>query len=123
VELGVAAGIGRELWDEPVENWLDLPAQLPDGDYLALKISGESMAPLMHTGDTILLRLGSQVQRDTVIVARHPEDGYVCKRVGRLSRDTIDLVSLEPGRAPVQIPRCADLIVGTVLMVWCKHRS
>lgn len=122
VELGVAAGVGRELWDEPVESWLDLPTELPEGDYLALKVSGESMAPLMHTGDTILLKLGPQAQRDTVVVARHPEDGYVCKRVGRVSRETIHLASLEPGRAPIKIPRRADLIVGTVLMVWCKHR-
>jgi phage repressor protein C with HTH and peptisase S24 domain len=123
VDLGVAAGIGRELWDEPVESWLDLPPELPEGEYLALKVSGESMAPLMHTGDTILLKLGSQAQRDTVVVARHPEDGYVCKRVGRVGRDTIDLASLEPGRAAIKIPHRADLIVGTVLMVWCKHRS
>jgi SOS-response transcriptional repressor LexA len=121
VELSVAAGIGRELWDEPVEHWLELPADLETNQYLALKITGESMAPLMHTGDTVLVRLGADVERDTVVVARRPDDGYVCKRVGRLRDDTIELLSLGPDRPPIMIPRDPRLILGTVLMVWCTH--
>ena len=121
LELGVAAGVGRELWDEPVESWIELPGETPAGQYLALKISGESMAPLMHTGDTVLVRVGAEVERDTVIVARHPDDGYVCKRVGRVRSDGIELTSLEPGRPPITIPPDPALILGTVLMVWCMH--
>jgi phage repressor protein C with HTH and peptisase S24 domain len=121
IELGVAAGIGRELWDESVDNWLEIPPDVPAGQYLALKVSGESMAPLMHTGDTVLVRLGAEVDRDTVVVARHPDDGYVCKRVGRLRGDAIELTSLEPGRPPITIPRDPRFILGTVLMVWCEH--
>jgi SOS-response transcriptional repressor LexA len=123
VELGVAAGIGRELWDEPVESWLSIPPNVPPGQYIAVKVAGESMAPLMHTGDTVLVRLGAEVERDTVVVARHPDDGYVCKRVGRVRGDTIELTSLEPGRPPIVIPRDPQLILGTVLMVWCAHRG
>jgi phage repressor protein C with HTH and peptisase S24 domain len=81
------------------------------------------MAPLMHTGDTVLVRVGSEVRRDTVIVARHPDDGYVCKRVSRILRDTIELSSLERGRSRIVIPRDPSYIVGTVLLVWCHHRQ
>jgi SOS-response transcriptional repressor LexA len=123
VDLGVAAGVGRELWDEPVESWLELPAELPAGEYLAVKVAGESMAPLMHTGDTVLVRLGADLERDTVVVARHPDDGYVCKRVGRVRDDRVELRSLEPGRPAITIPRDPRLILGTVLMVWCEHRA
>jgi SOS-response transcriptional repressor LexA len=123
VELGVAAGIGRELWDESVDSWLEIPPDVPTGQYLALKVAGESMAPLMHTGDTVLVRLGTEVDRDTVVVARHPDDGYVCKRVGRIRGDTIELTSLETGRPPITIPRDPRFILGTVLMVWCEHSS
>jgi phage repressor protein C with HTH and peptisase S24 domain len=123
VELGVAAGVGRELWDEPVETWLELPADAAPGQYLAVKVAGESMAPLMHSGDTVLVRLGPEADGDTVVVARHPDDGYVCKRVGRVRGEAIELLSLEPGRAPITIPRDARLILGTVLMVWCEHRT
>jgi SOS-response transcriptional repressor LexA len=121
IELGVAAGAGRELWDEPAERWLDLPAAAPTGQYLAVKVAGDSMAPLMHTGDMVLVRLGAEVERNTVIVARHPDDGYVCKRVGAVRDGTIELTSLEPGRPAIAIPHDPRLVVGTVLMVWCEH--
>jgi SOS-response transcriptional repressor LexA len=123
VELSVAAGVGRELWDEPAESWLELPEDTPAGQYLALKVAGESMAPLMHTGDTVLVRLGADVEPDTVVVARRPDDGYVCKRVGHVRGDAIELVSLGPGRPPITIPRDPQLILGTVLMVWCEHST
>jgi SOS-response transcriptional repressor LexA len=121
VELGIAAGVGRELWDEPVSSWVELPPDLPEAQYIALKIVGNSMAPLMHTGDTVLVRTGSDVQQDTVIVARHPEDGYVCKRVSRLRRDVMELSSLEPGRPVIHVPRDPTCIVGTVVLVWRHH--
>jgi SOS-response transcriptional repressor LexA len=123
VELGIAAGLGRELWDEPVSSWIELPPEVPPGQYIALKIVGKSMAPLMHTGDTVLVRVQSHVQCDTVIVARHPEDGYVCKRVRRLRRDLIELASLEPGHPMIIVPRDARCIVGMVVLVWCHHRG
>jgi hypothetical protein len=123
VELGIAAGVGRELWDEPAEAWVELPNDAPAGEYLALRIVGDSMAPLMHTGDTVLVRRGGDVQRDTVVVARHPEDGYVCKRVRRIRREAIELASLAPGRPAIVIPRDPRLIVGTVMLVWCSHRQ
>jgi phage repressor protein C with HTH and peptisase S24 domain len=122
VELGIAAGVGRELWDEPADAWVELPNDAPSGEYVALRVVGDSMAPLMHTGDTVLVRRGAELQRDTVIVARHPDDGYVCKRVSRVRRDSIELASLAPDRPPIVIPRDARLVVGTVMLVWCSHR-
>jgi phage repressor protein C with HTH and peptisase S24 domain len=122
VDLGIAAGVGRELWHEPVEQFVMLPQEVPDGRYVALRIVGDSMVPLMHSGDTVLVRLGTDVAKDTVIVARHPDDGYVCKRVARVRRDRLELASLAPGRPPVVVPRQAELIVGTVVLVWCTHR-
>lgn len=123
VSLGVAAGDGRELWDEPPQRWIALPDLVPAGDYLAFRIVGESMAPLMHTDDTVLVQRGARLERDTVIVARHPDDGYVCKRVHRVRRATIELASLAPGRPMITIPRDSRLVLGTVLMVWCTHRA
>lgn len=123
VELGIAAGVGRELWDEPAEAWVEVPNDAPAGEYVALRIVGDSMSPLMHTGDTVLVKRGADVRRDTVIVARHPDDGYVCKRVSRVGRTSIELASLAPGLPPIAIPRDARLVVGTVMLVWCTHRQ
>lgn len=121
VDLAVAAGSGRELWDEDVESWVTLPPDVPPGRYLAIKIAGDSMAPVMHTGDTVLVLVSPMVKPETIIVARHPEDGYVCKRVRRVRPATIELESLAPERPFIVIPRNDALIVGTVVRVWCHH--
>lgn len=121
VDLGVAAGVGRDLWDEPVTAWIDLPHDVPPGRYIGLGVNGDSMEPLMHTGDTILVQVGSDVKVDSVIVARHPDDGYVVKRVARLTRTTIHLASLNSEYPSVTIPRDPGLIVGTVVLRWCAH--
>ena len=123
VNLAVAAGVGRELWDEPVDHWIDLPDDVEPGRFIAVKIAGDSMAPLVHTGDTVLVRIGPAVAGDTVIVARHPDDGYVCKMVRRVRGASIELASLDPSRPNFVIPRDDSLIVGTVVLVWCHHRA
>jgi phage repressor protein C with HTH and peptisase S24 domain len=71
----------------------------------------------------VLVKRSADVRRDTLIVARHPDDGYVCKRVRRIGRASIELESLAPGRPAIFIPRDARLIVGTVMLVWCSHRQ
>jgi SOS-response transcriptional repressor LexA len=123
IDFGVAAGVGRELWDDAPDQWVELPLDAPDDRYVALRIVGESMTPVMHTGDVVLVRVGPDVKADTVIVARHPDDGYVCKRVSKLRRRAIELASLEPGRPLITIPRDPALVLGTVLLVWCTHRG
>ena len=121
VDLDVAAGPGRELWDVECELCIPLPAELPRGRHLALKVSGESMEPLVHAGDVIVVRLGLDVARDTVIVARGCDDGYVVKRVGTVSRRSIELRSLNPAFPPLHIPRVANVVLGTVVLRWCGH--
>ena len=122
-ELGVAAGVGRELWDEPCERWIELPQTLAAGHkYVALTVSGSSMEPALHAGDVVLVSVGSAVRRDSIVVARRPEEGYVVKAVGQLSRRAIELRSLNPEFAAFSIPREDALIVGTVVMRWCSHQ-
>lgn len=121
VELGAAAGGGRALWEEPVTAYLSLPEDVPSGNYVALTVSGDSMEPLMHDGDRVLVKLGSQPRKDTVIVVRLPDDGYVIKRVGRLEPDAIELVSLNPAYAPFWIARDEAPVLGQVVTRWCDH--
>jgi len=123
VDLAAAAGTGRALWDEPAERWVALPAGAPPGRSLALRIAGESMAPLLHSGDTVLLELGPTLARGRIVVARHPnpDDGYVCKRVDRVGRKEVLLASLDAAYGTMTIPRDARLVVGTVRIVWRAH--
>jgi SOS-response transcriptional repressor LexA len=118
LHLGVAAGAGRDLWDEPCTSWIELPPDVPAGEHVALTVSGNSMEPLLHAGDTILVKLGSELRRGSVVVARRPEDGYVVKRVARVGARLVELASFNAGYPPIRIPRRDDLILGTVLMCW-----
>lgn len=121
VELSVAAGVGRELWDEPCDRWIPLPDGTPDGRYVALRVTGDSMVPLLHDGDTILVKLGDELVPDAVVVARVPDGGYVVKRVGGIAGSRVELASLNPDYPPIVIPRDPSLVLGTVLLRWCSH--
>ena len=122
VDLAVAAGVGRELWDEPGDTWLELPADVRArrwGErFLALRIAGDSMAPALDTGDTVLVALGATPRMGAAVVARHPDDGYVCKRVRRVRAATLELESLAPGRPVITLPRNAELVLGIVVAAW-----
>ena len=123
LDLAVAAGSGRELWDVECDRWLELPEEVPRGRYVALKVAGDSMLPLLHPGDTVLVRLGPEVERDTVVVARRPDEGYVVKRVGGIGREAVELASLNPEFPSAYVPRDGGFVLGTVLMRWCAHPS
>lgn len=115
--LSVAAGVGRELWDEPCDRWVELPRDLtglPHGRYVALAVAGDSMTPYLHDGDTILIDTRTAITRDSIIVARRPEDGYVVKYVSRLSRSTMELSSFNAEYKPFTIARDRNSVVGVV---------
>jgi SOS-response transcriptional repressor LexA len=121
LDLGVAAGAGRDLWDESCEVWVRIPDDAPPGQYVSLSVVGESMDPLLHTGDSVLVRVDPNVIRDTVILARLPEGGYVVKRVGKMTRARLELLSLNPAFPPISVPREANTVLGTVILRWCPH--
>ena len=121
LDLSAAAGVGRELWDEPCEAWVELPPDVAKGRYLAVRIKGESMVPLFHTGDTILVQLDVPVDEGRIILVQMPGGGYAAKKVGRLTTTRIELLSLNPDFPPVVIPRDERKVIGTVTAVWCEH--
>jgi SOS-response transcriptional repressor LexA len=121
LDLGVAAGAGRDLWDESCEVWVRVPDDAPAGQYVSLSVVGESMDPLLHTGDSVLVRVDPNVVRDTVVLARLPEGGYVVKRVGKMTRTRLELLSLNPAFEPISVPRESNTVLGTVILRWCPH--
>lgn len=123
LDLAVAAGIGRELWDEECGSWVKLPPDMPRGNYVALKVAGESMQPLLHPGDVMLVRLEPVPSTGDVVIARVDDDRFVVKRVGRVTPSSIELLSVNPEFPPLQIARASNSIVGTVLLSWCDHAA
>lgn len=120
-DLPVAAGVGRELWDQETDRSTMLPPGVPHGAYLVLPVAGDSMEPLFHLGDLVLVKLGPGIKPESVIVALVPDQGYVVKRVGRLAPRSIELVSLNADYAPIRIRREEHSVLGTVIARWCDH--
>src|SRR3954451_6274184 len=81
LDLAVAAGGGRELWDEPCDRWLELPGDVPSGRYVALRVAGDSMAPVLGSREVILIELDASPRIDDLVVARRPDQSHVVKRV------------------------------------------
>jgi SOS-response transcriptional repressor LexA len=120
IESGVAAGIGR-LLDEVPDVWVDLPNEVPDGRYVALRVAGDSMEPLLEHGDVVLVELGATAMTGAVIVARNADDGYMVKRVARTATatdDTIHLASINPDYHPIALPSRPGTVLGRVVLRW-----
>ena len=123
LDLSAAAGVGRDLWDETCEWSVEIPRDMPRGRYIAVRIKGESMVPLFHTGDTLLVQLDLPPERGRVVLVQMPDGGYAAKKVGRLTRTRIELLSLNPDFAPVMMLRDERTVIGTVVLRWCEHRQ
>lgn len=119
-ELAVAAGAGHELWDIECTTTVDVPAELPRGRYLALQVAGDSMEPLIHSSDVVLVRVGERAEPGSVVVARDPEHGYVIKEVARLTALGIELRSLNPAFPSLRLPHGAGVVLGTVVLRWAR---
>jgi len=121
IELGVAAGTGRELLEEPCDTRVALPPGVPPGRYAALRVVGDSMRPLLHSGDVVLVALDVGVTAGAVVVARHPEHGYVVKRMGRPGAWGTPLGSLNPAYPTLMLPPGSGAVIGRVVLRWCGH--
>ncbi|MGQ0715339.1 MAG: S24 family peptidase [Gemmatimonadaceae bacterium] len=121
VDLSIAAGEGRELWDAEVESCVPLPSEIPRGKYVVLRIAGDSMMPLLHGGDKVLIKLGTEPVQNTVVVARVKDGGFVAKKVGTVTDSLMELESLNPAYASIPMWREPGDVLGTVIMRWCSH--
>ena len=115
LDLSAAAGPGRVLWDEPCEAWIEVPLGVPDGRYLGLKVTGDSMQPLLESGDVILVKLGAIPIHDDLVVAQRSENEYVVKRVSAISESVIELESLNRAHENFLLAREPGVVLGTVI--------
>ena len=115
LDLAVAAGGGRELWDEPCDRWLELPEDVASGRYVALRVAGDSMAPVLDSREVILIDLDAAPRVDDLIVARLPDQSHVVKRVASMKGSTMELASFNPEYESIFVARDPSPVVGTVI--------
>lgn len=113
-ESQVAAGTGRELWDESCDRWVELPDGTRGAKHVAVSVHGESMTPVLLPHDVIVVRIGTEAAVGQIVVARLPDGGHVVKRVASVTRLTVELESFNAEFTPFHIPRDSSLIVGAV---------
>jgi SOS-response transcriptional repressor LexA len=115
LDLAVAAGSGRELWDEPCDRWLELPDDVSSGRYVALRVAGDSMAPVLDPREVILIDLDSSPRVDDLVVARLPDQGHVVKRIASMKGTTMELASFNREYESIFVAREPSPVVGTVI--------
>lgn len=118
LDLRVAAGDGRALWEQACDRWVALPPGVAAGRHVALGVAGDSMRPLLEPGDTLLVRLDAEPATGALVVARVSGDGYVVKQVGAMTGATIELRSLNPAYRPRRVRRRPGAVLGVVVAWW-----
>jgi len=115
LDLAVAAGEGREIWDEPCDRWLELPDDVPAGRYVALRVAGDSMTPVLGPREVILIQLDATPRIDDLIVARLPDQSHVVKRVASIKGGRIELASFNAEYESIFVAHNPSPVVGTVI--------
>lgn len=80
---------------------IDYPVDAP-GEYIAYRISGDSMSPRISDGDTVVIRVRDYSSPNNTIVCWTPEDGMMCKYLKEIMPDgTHVLTSHNPEYPPI----------------------
>lgn len=105
-DAGFPVGEGWEL--------VELPGAAREGAY-ALKVQGESMAPLYRDGDVLIIEPGATVRRGDRVVARTVAGEVMAKILHRRTAAVVELASLNPAHpqrsfAPAEIEWLARIV-------------
>lgn len=90
-DAGFPAGHGLET--------IEFPAAAADQVY-ALKVQGDSMAPVYRDGDRLIVQPGAEVRKGDRIVVRTAEGEVMAKVLGKRSATGVELLSLNPDHPP-----------------------
>ena len=96
----VAAGIPLEAITDIVDEE-EIPEELArTGEFFGLRISGDSMEPDIHDGDTVIVKRQDDAESDEIVIALVNGNDGVCKRLKKYA-DSIALISLNPNYEPM----------------------
>ena len=96
----VAAGIPLEAIEDVIDEE-EIPEELArTGEFFGLRISGDSMEPDIHNGDTVIVKRQDDAESDEIVIALVNGNDGVCKRLKKYA-DSIALISLNPNYEPM----------------------
>ena len=100
----VAAGIPLEAIEDVIDEE-EIPEELArTGEFFGLRISGDSMEPDIHNGDTVIVKRQNDAESDEIVIALVNGNDGVCKRLKKYA-DSIALISLNPNYEPMYFSR------------------
>ena len=99
----VPAGIPIEAVED-ILGFEDITPELAaSGSFIALRIKGDSMTPVVCDGDTIIIRIQADADSGDIVVAMIGGDEDTCKRIKK-EPDGVWLVPNNPAYEPMYFP-------------------
>jgi len=110
--------------DDP-DDWEEITEDMArGGDYIALRIKGDSMEPRMKTGDVVIVRLQPTIETGDVAIVRVNGDSATCKKIKKTPQG-LWLISFNPEYEPMfyspkDIEELPVAIIGKVVELRAK---
>ncbi len=96
----VAAGIPFNAIEDVIDTE-EIPAEMArTGEFFGLRIDGDSMEPILHRGDTVIVKRQDDAESDEIVIALVNGNDGVCKRLKKY-QDAIALVSTNSKYEPM----------------------
>ena len=96
----VAAGVPIDAITD-IEDYEEISESMAkSGDFVALRIKGNSMEPMLLQGDTVIVKVQSTVESGEIAVVLVGGDEATCKKVQKTPEGVI-LVSINPAYEPM----------------------
>ena len=96
----IAAGIPIECITDIVDREQISPEMAVKGEYIALRVRGDSMAPRINNGDHVIIRLQPDVENGDIAAVFVNGDSATLKKVQK-NENGLTLVSLNPAFEPM----------------------
>ena len=123
----VAAGIPIEAIAD-IEDYEEIPEDwLNSGDFIALRIKGDSMEPRIESGDVVIVRLQSTAETGDTVIALVNGDEATCKKI-KIRPEGIMLSSINTAYEPMfysnkEIEELPVRILGVVVELRGKFKN
>lgn len=121
----IAAGVPIAAITD-IEDYEEISAKMASlGDYIALRIHGDSMLPRMTEGDVVIARLQDTVDSGDTALVMVGDESATCKRV-KLTDEGLMLISTNPAYEPMfftkrQVAELPVRVFGKVVELRAKY--